>query len=79
MVGNPRHGNRLAGTLAALGQGDVQQTGGLLGIAEEQLVEIPHAVEHQLIRVFGLDRQVLLHHRRMLAQVRAHASSGGYQ
>jgi len=28
-------------------------------------------------RVLGLDTEVLLHHRRMLAQVRAHASSGG--
>jgi hypothetical protein len=41
VVGNAGHGDRLAGRLAARGQRDVEQARGLLGIVEEQLVEIP--------------------------------------
>jgi hypothetical protein len=41
---------------------DVEQAGGLLGIVEEQLVEIAHPVEQQDVRMLGLDAQVLLHH-----------------
>ena len=55
VVGNARHGNRLAVALAALRQGDIQQPRRLLRVAEKQLVEIPHPVEHQLIRVLGLN------------------------
>jgi hypothetical protein len=32
----------------------------------EKLVEIPHPVEEQHVRMLGFDAQVLLHHRRML-------------
>ncbi len=55
VIGNPRHRNRLAVALAALRQGDIQQPRRLLRVAEKQLVEIPHPVEHQLIRVLGLN------------------------
>jgi hypothetical protein len=38
---------------------------GALGVFEEQLVEVAHAVEQQHVRMLGLDAQVLLHHRRV--------------
>ena len=49
--------------LAPTGEGDVEDLGSLLGIIEEQLEEIAHAVEQQAIPGFCLQRQVLRHHR----------------
>ena len=63
VIGHARHRDGIAAGLAALGQGDVQQARGLDGIVIKQLVEIPHAIEHQAMRVLGLDAQELLHHR----------------
>ncbi len=60
------HRDGLTGGLTPAGQGDVEQFGGAAGIVVEQFVEIPHPVKHQNIGVFGLDAQVLLHHRRVL-------------
>ena len=65
VIGNAGHGNRLAGGLPALGQGNVEGRGGALGVLVEQLVEVPHAVEQQHLGVLALDPQVLGHHRRM--------------
>ena len=56
------HGNGLAGRLAAGRQRDVQQAGGLFGIAVEHLVEVTHAVKQQRIRMVGFQGQILLHH-----------------
>jgi glycosyltransferase involved in cell wall biosynthesis len=53
--GHAGHRDRLAGRLAALGQGDVEQRGGTPRVVVEQLVEVAHAIEHQPIRVLGLD------------------------
>ena len=39
--------------------------GRALRVVVEQLVEVAHAVEHQHVRVVGLDAEVLAHHRRM--------------
>ncbi len=69
VVGNARHGNRLAVALAALRQGDIQQPRRLLRVAEKQLVEIPHPVEQQLIRMVGLQAEVLAHHGRVPGKV----------
>jgi len=44
-----------------------------VGVVVEQFVEIAHPVEHQDVGMFGLDAQVLLHHRRVLGEVRGHA------
>ncbi|MNQ03551.1 hypothetical protein D3C85_162540 [compost metagenome] len=63
VVGNPAHGDRLTGRLAAGGEGDIQQLGGLFRVLVENLVEVAHAVEHQLVRVLVLQSPVLLHHR----------------
>jgi hypothetical protein len=49
--------------------GDVQQPRGPLRSLVEQFVEIAHAVEHQHVRVVGLDAQVLLHHRCVLGEL----------
>ena len=55
------HGDGLAfGGFAPGGQGDVQQPGRFLGVLEKQLVEIAHAKEQQVVRVLGLEAQVLL-------------------
>ena len=53
-------------TLTARGQGDVQQFCGFLRVFVENLVEVTHAIEHQLIRVLVLQLPVLLHHRGVL-------------
>ncbi|MNT82932.1 hypothetical protein D3C72_2227330 [compost metagenome] len=50
--------------LAALGQHDAQSRAGDLGILEEQLVEIAHAIEEQVARIDRLDLEILRHHRR---------------
>ena len=58
-----RHRNRLAAGRAACRQGDVEQARGLARILEEQLVEVPHPVEQEHVRVLRLDAQVLGHDR----------------
>ena len=67
--GHPRHRDRLAGRRAALGQRDRQQLRRLAGIVVEHLVKVAHPVEKQRIRMFGLDAQVLAHHRRVGGEV----------
>src|SRR5690606_40952389 len=57
------------GGFAARSQGDAEQLGGLDGIAEEQLVEVAHAVEEQHVRVVRLDGEELLHHGRVLGKI----------
>ena len=69
MHGHPGHHHGLACGLTTHGQRDVDQAVGLARIIEEQLVKIPHAVEHQGVRVLGLDAQVLLHHGGVGAEI----------
>lgn len=69
VIGNARHRDGAAGRLAALGQGDVEQLGGLAGIVIEQLVEVAHPIEQQDLRVLGLEGQILLHHWCMLLDI----------
>ena len=75
------HRDRRARRLTARGQRDVEESRGALRIVVEQLVEVAHPVEHQLVRMVGLDAQVLLHHRRVLREVgrvrRAGATGAG--
>jgi hypothetical protein len=61
VVGNAGHGDGLARRLAARGQCDVEQACGAFGIFIEQLVEISHAEEQQLVLVLRLVAQPLLH------------------
>ncbi len=51
VVGHAGHRDRRAGRSAAAGQRDVEQRGGALRVVVEQLVEVAHAVEQQLVRV----------------------------
>ncbi|MNF60176.1 hypothetical protein D3C84_417870 [compost metagenome] len=67
--GNAGHGNGLARRLTARGQGDVEQLGSLLGILVEDLVEVAHAIEHQLVRVLVLQPPVLGHHGCVFAEI----------
>ena len=62
VVRNTGHRDRHAIRGAAAGQRDVEQLRGTPGVVMEQLVEIAHAVEQQLVRVLCLDAQELLHH-----------------
>ena len=71
VIGHPGHRDGAAGRLAALGQGDVEQLGGLAGVVVEELVEVTHAIEQQDLRVLGLESQILLHHGGVGAQVGA--------
>ncbi len=66
MEGDAAHGNRCTGRLAAGGEGDVEELRGFFRVLVEQLVEIPHAIEQQFVRMLSLDLQVLLHHGRVL-------------
>jgi hypothetical protein len=63
------HPDRHAGRLAARGQRDVEQARRLFGVIMEQLVEIAHPVEQQGVRMTGLERHVLAHHRRVLGEI----------
>jgi hypothetical protein len=56
-----RHRDRLAAGRATGCQRDVQQSGRFAGVVEEQLVEIPHPIEQEHVRVLRLDAQVLGH------------------
>ena len=56
----------LPGRLAATGEGDIEQAGGLAGVIVKQFIEITHAVAQQDVRIIGLDPQVLTHHWCML-------------
>ncbi len=77
VIGYTRHGDGAAGRLATLGQGDVEQLGGLASIVVEQFVEVAHPVEQQDLRVLGLEGQILLHHGRVGAEVGAWRGAGG--
>lgn len=76
MIGNACHRDGAAGRLAALGQGYIEQLGGLAGIVIEQLVEVAHPVEQQDLRVLGLEGQILLHHGRVSAEIGAWRGAG---
>ena len=76
--GHAGHRDRLAGRLAALGQGDVEQARGLFGILEEQLVEVAHPVEQQQVGVLALQRQILLHDRRVPGEIEGRSCEHGF-
>ncbi|MNG61982.1 hypothetical protein D3C79_201750 [compost metagenome] len=63
MVGDARHWDGFTRGRTAFGQRDIQQLRGTFGIVIEQLVEIPHPIEQQDLRMLRLKAQVLLHHR----------------
>jgi len=69
MKGHAGHLDRLARGLSARRQRDVEQPCGLLGIVEEEFVEVAHAIEQQGVRVLRLDAQILDHHRRVAGKV----------
>ena len=58
------HRNVLALMLAPLGERDAERARSDLGVLEEQLVEIAHAVEQEAIGVRRLDLEILCDHRR---------------
>ena len=74
MKRHTRHHHRLPARLPALRERDVEQSRGLLGICEKQLVKIPHAIKHQRIGKVFFQMQVLLHHRRVVREISAHSN-----
>ena len=52
------------GPLLTGGESDLEDRRGALGILEEELVEVAHAVEQEAVRMGALDGEVLRHHRR---------------
>ncbi len=69
VVGHAGHRNRRARRLPARGERDVERACRALGVGVEELVEIAHPVEHELVRMLRLDAQVLLHHRRVPGKI----------
>src|SRR6185437_16826222 len=61
------HRDGLACGLAASGQGNVEERRRATRVVVEELVEIPHAIEEQHVRMPALDAQVLLHHGGVIA------------
>ena len=66
VVRHAGHRDGRACRLAARRQRDVEKPGRALRVVEEELVEIAHPVEEQLVRMLRLRAEVLLHHRRVL-------------
>ena len=61
MVGKSGHRHGV-GPLLAAGDGEVEEIRRLAGVVAEELVEVPHAKEHDRSRAAGLGRLELLHH-----------------
>jgi len=68
MDGYAAHGDVAAIMLAALGQRDRQSRRCADRILEEELVEIPHPVEQEVVRMRPFDRKILGHQRRGIAR-----------
>jgi len=62
VVGDPTHRCFNVVVVAAAGQGDTEHRRCGLGILEEQLVEVAHAVQEQCIASLALELQVLTEH-----------------
>ena len=62
--GNAAQRYVLAEIFSAFGEDDAERARGDLGIFEKHLVEIAHPVKQQVIRMRGLDLDVLRHRRR---------------
>ena len=62
--GNAAQRHVLAEIFSAFGEHDAERARGDLGVFEEHLVEIAHPVEQQVVRMGGLDLDVLRHRRR---------------
>ena len=68
------HGDGHTGRLTAVGQRDVEQGDSFFSVAEKQLVKVPHPVKQQRVRMLGLERQVLAHHRRVIGIFGSHGA-----
>ena len=77
VVGHAGHRDRRAGRLPARRQRDVEEPRGALRVVVEELVEIAHPVEEQLVRMLRLGAEVLLHHRRVAGRRRSGGMDGG--
>ena len=66
VVRHARHRNRRAGRRAARGERDVEELRRAFRVVVEELVEVAHPVEQELVRMLRLRAEVLLHHRRVL-------------
>ena len=69
MIRHARHRYGFTGGGAAFCQGDIEQLRGAFRVIIKQLVEIPHAVEQQDVRMLRLQPKVLLHHWRVVTNI----------
>jgi hypothetical protein len=65
VCGNAAHGDRVGRVPVARGQDEIEQRRGQLGVVEKQLEEVPQPIQQQRVRRLRLQRQILLHHRRV--------------
>ena len=77
VVRHAGHRNRRAGRLPARGERDVEQARGALRVVVEELVEVAHPVEQQLVRMLRLGAEVLLHHGRVPGERRGGGVGSG--
>ena len=63
-----RHHHRGTRALAALGQRNAKNAGGLFSVFVEELVKVAHPIKEEGFRMVRLDAQILLHHRGVLFQ-----------
>jgi hypothetical protein len=64
MVGNTAEWHGVGALLVARGKGDIKKLGRAHRVLEEHLVEVPHPVQHDLLRVAVLELQVVPEHGR---------------
>ena len=74
---HPGHRDRLAVVVTPEGLRDAEGGGGLVGVVEEQLVEVAHPEEDHRVRMPRLHLEELLHHRRRASGVIGLDGSGG--
>ena len=65
MVRDAAHWNSVTARLAARRQRDVQQGRRAFRVVVKKLIEVTHTIEHEHVRIVGLDPEVLAHHRCM--------------
>ena len=75
VMGNARHGDG-ALPLLARGEGDLEQARALVGVLEEELVEVAEAEEEEVVGVALLELPVLQHHWRQRGRQRGDGNAG---
>ncbi|MEY3460035.1 MAG: hypothetical protein RL215_3192, partial [Planctomycetota bacterium] len=62
--GEPGHGDGVIGVFIAAGESESEDAGGVLGVFEEEFVEVAHAKQEHGAGMFRFDGVIAFHHRR---------------